>query len=53
MKAVLIAPKEPLGISRVCHDPDCMQRIYEIGRKAGEESARPLEAAISKIAIPA
>ena len=25
------------GISRVCHDPDCMQRIYDIGRKAGEE----------------
>ena len=25
-----------LGISRVCHDPDVMQRIYDIGRKAGE-----------------
>jgi len=36
-KAVLIAPKEPLGISRICHDPDCMQRIYDIGRRAGEE----------------
>ena len=35
-KAILIAPKEPLGISRVCHDPDVMQRIYDIGRKAGE-----------------
>ena len=35
--AVLIAPKEPLDISRVCHDPDRMQRIYDIGRKAGEE----------------
>ncbi len=34
--AILIAPKEPLGISRVCHDPDVMQRIYDIGRKAGE-----------------
>jgi predicted patatin/cPLA2 family phospholipase len=35
-KAILIAPKEPLEISRVCHDPDVMQRIYDIGRKAGE-----------------
>ena len=35
-KAILIAPKEPLKISRVCHDPDVMQRIYDIGRKAGE-----------------
>lgn len=36
-KATLIAPKEPLPISRVCHDPDTMQRVYEIGRAAGEE----------------
>ena len=35
-KAILIAPKEPLEISRVCHDPDVMQRVYDIGRKAGE-----------------
>ena len=35
-KAILIAPKKPLGISRVCHDPDVMQRIYDIGRQAGE-----------------
>ena len=35
--AALIAPKEPLDISRVCHDPARMQRIYDIGRAAGEE----------------
>ena len=35
--AFLIAPKEPLPISRVCHDPDVMQRVYDIGRSAGEE----------------
>ena len=34
--AILIAPKEPLEISRVCHDPDVMQRIYDIGRSAAE-----------------
>ncbi len=35
-KAELIAPKEPLPISRVCHDPEVMQRTYDIGREAGE-----------------
>ena len=35
--AALIAPKEPLDISRVCHDPARMQRVYDIGRAAGEE----------------
>ena len=35
-EAFLIAPKELLDISRVCHDPDQMQRIYDIGRRAGE-----------------
>ena len=35
-KAVLISPKEPLDISRVCHDPERMQRVYDVGRKAGE-----------------
>ena len=36
--AILIAPKEPLPISRVCHDQDAMQRVYDIGRQAGELS---------------
>ena len=36
-KAILVAPKEPLPISRVCHDPEVMQRVYDIGREAGEE----------------
>ena len=34
--AVLIAPEETLPISRVCHDPATMQRIYDTGREAGE-----------------
>lgn len=33
---VLISPNEPLPISRVCHDSDVMQRVYDIGREAGE-----------------
>ena len=36
--AILIAPKEPLQISRVCHDPHIMQRVYDVGRRAGENA---------------
>ena len=36
--ALLVAPPEPLPISRVCHDPDQMQRVYEIGRQIGEKT---------------
>lgn len=35
--AILIAPEKPLEISRVCHDPAIMQRVYDIGRKAAEK----------------
>ena len=34
--ALLIAPPEKLPISRVCHDPETMQRVYDIGRASGE-----------------
>lgn len=34
--ALLIAPDEPLEISRLCHDPDVMQRVYDIGRSVAE-----------------
>lgn len=37
-KAILIAPDKPLEISRICHDPGIMQRVYDIGRKAGESA---------------
>ena len=36
-RAVLVAPREPLPISRVCHDPAAMQRVYDLGRAAAEE----------------
>lgn len=35
--AILIAPEKPLEISRVCHDPAIMQRVYDLGRKAAEK----------------
>ena len=34
--AILIAPEKPLEISRVCHDPEVMQRVYDLGRRAAE-----------------
>lgn len=37
-QAFLIAPEQPLEISRLSHDPDQMQRVYETGRAAGERN---------------
>ena len=34
--AILIAPEKPLEISRVCHNPEVMQRVYDLGRRAAE-----------------
>ena len=36
--ALLIAPPEALPISRVCHDPETMQRVYDIGRASGNRA---------------
>ena len=36
--ALLIVPPETLPIARVCHDPEKMQRVYDIGRKTGERA---------------
>lgn len=38
-KAFLICPDAALPISRVCHDPDVIQKVYDIGRTTAE---RPL-----------
>ena len=38
----LIAPEQPLEISRISHDPDQMQRVYETGRAAGERNLSAL-----------
>ena len=45
--ALLVSPPEPLTISRVCHDPRQMQRVYEIGRRAGEGVLGPLKSFLS------
>ena len=35
--ALLVCP-EALPIARVCHDPEAMQRVYDLGKAAGERS---------------
>jgi len=42
--ALLIAPDRDLPVSRVCHDPDVMQRVYDIGHVAGEREAEAVKA---------
>lgn len=37
-RALVVAPPEALPIGHVCHDAERMRRVYEIGRRAGEES---------------
>jgi len=36
--ALLVCPDEPLPISRVCHDPDVMQRVYDVGYEKGRQT---------------
>ena len=36
--ALLVCPEAPLPVSRVCHDPEEMQRVYDLGRTAGEKA---------------
>ena len=35
---LVIAPSEPLPIGRLCHDPDQMQRVYDIGLCEGRRN---------------
>lgn len=36
-RALVIRPEKPLPIGHISHDPEEMQRIYDIGRQAGEK----------------
>lgn len=42
-RAFVIAPPEALNISSVCHDPDELERVYQIGRKEAEKSLDTLK----------
>ena len=36
---LLVCPQAPLPMARACHDPEAMQRVYDLGKAAGERSA--------------
>ena len=36
--ALLVCPEAPLPIARVCHDPEAMQWVYDLGKAAGEKA---------------
>ena len=35
-RCLVIRPDEKLPIGHICHDPEKMRRVYEIGRRMGE-----------------
>ena len=36
-RCLVIRPEEKIPIGHVCHDPDQMRRVYETGRRVGEQ----------------
>ena len=46
--AVVICPKEKLPIDRVEHDPEVMEKVYQLGRQAAEEKVDELRAFFNK-----
>lgn len=42
--ALVICPKEKLPIDRVEHDPEVMEKVYQLGRQAAEEKVDELRA---------
>lgn len=43
-RALVIRPEKPLSIGHISHDPEEMQRIYDIGRAAGEKYIEKIKA---------
>ena len=43
-RALVIRPKKPLPIGHISHDPEEMQRVYDIGRKAGNQYIEKIKA---------
>lgn len=46
--ALVVAPEEALPIGHVCHDPDRMRRVYDIGWMAGEAAEVGVKAFLSR-----
>ena len=43
-RALVIRPSEKLPIGHISHDPEEMQHVYDIGRKAGEQYIEKIKA---------
>ena len=43
-RALVIQPPAPLGISSIEHEPGELQRVYDIGRRTGEEMVGRVQA---------
>ncbi len=46
--AALLAPDKPLEISRLCHDPEQMQRVYDAGRDIASKSLQQVKAFLAE-----
>ena len=42
-RCLVIRPDERLNIGHVCHDPELMERIYQTGRKMGEQKINEIK----------
>ncbi|MBO7430229.1 MAG: patatin family protein [Spirochaetia bacterium] len=47
-KAIVICPEKPLGISRVEHNPDELQRCYDEGRQVAEKRLEEIKNFLNK-----
>ena len=47
-KAFIIQPDASLCIPNIEHDPDELQRVYDIGRRIGEEKLEEVQALLAK-----
>ncbi len=47
-RCLVIRPEESLSIGHISHDPDDMQRVYDIGRSAGEKHLAAIRNFLSK-----
>jgi predicted patatin/cPLA2 family phospholipase len=43
-RALVIRPQEKLPIGHISHDPEEMQRVYDIGRETGEAYIEKIKA---------
>ena len=47
-KAIVLCPEKPLGISRIEHNPDELQRCYETGRQVAESRLDEIKSFLKK-----